>query len=154
MFQGRDKRSNDRYAPDKVEQGFRILRARMAQLEVQSKSNKLASKSSPVPPTKKYKETDADVYNRIHTKCAPWALAIGQIAAAALIRLSSASLWRDEAAAEGATWLILNICAFTLPAIIMLFVYPERISRNIKLSIACVFLFTFGGVALMEWLGF
>ena len=149
MYKGRDKRSEDRSSPEKVEEGFRILRARLAQLEGK-RPNKAAAKSA----VTKHKETDGDVYNRIHTKCAPWALAIGQIAAAALVRLSNASLWRDEAAAEGATWLILNICAFTLPALVMLLVYPERISNKVKLSIAFVFMATFGVIALMEWLGF
>jgi hypothetical protein len=76
------------------------------------------------------------------------------VATAALIRLSSAPLWRDEAAVEGATFLINNIICYTLPAIAMLSLHPERISAKVKLSIAFIFLGTLSFIAFLEWLGF
>ena len=78
------------------------------------------------------KESDTAFYHKVHSGALAFSNAISQIVCAVFIELSNATIWRSEAAVEGATFLIYNLIAYTVPALVIVFAFPDRLAKSVK----------------------
>ena len=78
---------------------------------------------------------DTAFFHQIHTKALPFSNALSQVLCAVFIELSNATLWRSEAAVEGATFLLYNLVAYTLPALVIVFAFPDRMAKSVKVTL-------------------
>lgn len=150
-FKGQDRRDESRYDPDKVEEGFRIMRAKMARLEYQSEQNKLAVASTEIRPKKRTraqiakanKEYLSGIFHRTHTIWDPFNKAIVAIVMATLAI-------RDDTIAESLQFLILSFGGYVVPALYCLFGYSEYVDAKIKSLIFTILAGTIGIVWLLS----
>ena len=141
------RRSNDTATLERLGELTKAVRAQIKTENLRASKAEAAAKISPI----KAAPTDGEVFHKLHTKAQPWGNAIAQVACAWIIR--DQYLFNDPAAVEGMTFLVYNSIQFVIPGALMLFMYPDRISGQVKASIAFVMLAVIGLLGLLSWFG-